>query len=79
MTSDVFYKSINDFCRKYFVVGQRPLTPLELQSFSTIEASERAALFEHLLLFDTVSIKVYGENIPLAVLLRLWVREGWRS
>jgi hypothetical protein len=69
--TNAFYSSLNEFCRKY-LVGPKPLSPTEIREFPTRDAAERAALFEHLLLFDTVSFKVYGENIPLALMLRLF-------
>jgi len=46
---------------------------IDAQQSPARDAEERAALFEHLLLFDTVSIKDYGENVALAVMLRLFV------
>jgi len=58
------------------VIGPTPLSPSDVLQFSVRDAAERAALFEHLLLFDTVSIKVYGENVPLAVMLRLFGESG---
>jgi hypothetical protein len=76
MSSNVFYTSLNDFCRKYFVIDQKPLTLAEQLQFPINDATERAKFFEHLLLFDTISIKVYGENIPLVVLLRLFGEKG---
>jgi hypothetical protein len=74
--SNVFYPSLNDFCRKYLVVGPTPLSRSDELQFAARDAAERASLFEHLLLFDTVSIKVYGENVPLALMLRLFGEKG---
>lgn len=71
MPSNVFYPSLNDFCRKYLVQGPQPLSAADIQQFSTWDAAERAALFEHLLLFDTISFKIHGENIPLVLMVRL--------
>jgi hypothetical protein len=68
MSTNAFYSSLNDFCKKYFIAGPNPLTPEDLRLLPTRAASECASLFEHLLLFDKVSLKVYGENIPLAFL-----------
>lgn len=76
MSSNAFYPSLESFCTKYFVIGQKPLTAADAQEFPARDAAERAALFEHLLLFDTLSIKVYGENVPLAVMLRLFGEAG---
>src|ERR1700726_901522 len=76
MPTNVFYTSLNDFCQKYFVIGPKPLSQLETLQFPTRDAAERAALFEHLLLFDTISFKVHGENIQLAIMLRLFGEKG---
>jgi hypothetical protein len=76
MSANVFYPSLDDFCRKYFVAGPKSLTPVEQHAFPVRDTAERAALFEHLLLFDTVSFKVYGENLPLVVMLRHFGENG---
>jgi hypothetical protein len=76
MPSNVFYPSLNDFCTKYLVLGPKPLNRTDMQQFPARDAAERAALFEHLLLFDTVSIKLHGENVPLALMLRLFGEKG---
>ena len=44
---------------------------IDAQQSPARDAEERAPLFEHLLLFDTVSIKDYGEDVAFAVMLRL--------
>lgn len=41
--------------------------------------AECAALFEHLLLFDQVSLKLRGENVPLAFLYRQLGEKGLES
>ena len=76
MSTDAFYTSLDDFCRNYFVIGPKPLSLMEQRAFPVRDAAERAALFEHLLLFDTVSFKVYGENLPLIVMLRHFGEKG---
>ena len=68
MSTTIFQTDLNDFCRKYLVInpGQPEPSPINfLIDGKKIEAS----IFEQLLLFDTVSFKVYGENIPIAILL----------
>jgi hypothetical protein len=70
MSTNAFYPSLNDFCTKYFVVGKNPLTTEDMRRLPERAASECASLFEHLLLFDKVSLKIYGENVPLAFLYR---------
>src|ERR1700722_3903003 len=72
MQTNAFYTSLNEFCRKYWIQGSQPLTLQDMWQHPAREAAERAALFEHLLLFDTVSITVHGENVPLAFIVRLF-------
>jgi hypothetical protein len=65
-----FYPDLNELCRKYLVIGNQ-VSPedaaMAVARFKTLEAS----LFEQMLLFDKVSFKVYGENIPLAFLINI--------
>lgn len=70
MTSNVFYSNLNDFCRKYMVQGN-PLTKGDLANFEVRRRKIEAEIFENLALFDEINFKVYGENIPLALLMRL--------
>jgi len=67
---DIFYPDLNELCRKYLVIGNQ-VSPedaaLAVARFKNLEA----ALFEQMLLFDKVSFKVYGENIPLAFLINI--------
>jgi hypothetical protein len=65
-----------NFCRKYLVEGPQPLSQEDILQLPGRDALLRSALFEHLLLFDTLTIKVYGENIPLLLLLRLIGERG---
>src|SRR5882724_8439889 len=76
MGSNAFYTSLNDLCTKYFVIGPKPLSEAEAPKLSEMMAAESASLFEHLLLFDTISIKLHGENVPLALMLRLFGEDG---
>jgi hypothetical protein len=67
----VFYPDLNDLCRRYLVVGAEVSAQEAATApyrFKSIEAS----IFEHLLLFEKVSFKVHGENIPLAFLLNVF-------
>jgi hypothetical protein len=76
MPSNVFYPSLNNFCRKYLVEGSQPFSAADVQQLPIRHAAERAALFEHLLLFDTISFKIHGENIPLVLMLRFFGEHG---
>lgn len=68
---NVFVPTLNDWCRKYLVAGPNPLTPFDTRQAEISARKQDAALFEQLLLFDSVSFKVFGENIPVIVLLKL--------
>lgn len=68
MASNVYFSELNEFCRKYFDANNK-VTSKELNNLPKSFSDIKATLFEHLLLFDKVSIKVFGENIPLASML----------
>jgi hypothetical protein len=67
---NVFYPDLNYFCRKYLVTGEQ-LTPADTLLFPQRFKEQEASIFEQLLLFDSISFKVHGENIPLAVLFHI--------
>jgi len=70
MKNIIFYEGLNEFCQKYLVTNSK-VTKLDLFLYDVKHKDVESTLFENLLLFDTVSLKVHGENIPLAVLLNL--------
>jgi len=70
MQTNAFYPSLDEFCTKYFVVGRTPPSAQDLAQMPERAVAECASLFEHLLLFDRVSLKLRGENVPLAFLYR---------
>ncbi|MGP8439944.1 hypothetical protein ACT2FY_32255 [Paraburkholderia fungorum] len=72
----IFYPGLNDFCRKYLVTGKL-LTPMDRQLFPQRLADQQKALFEQFLLFDTLSFKVYGENILLPMLQNFFGKRGF--
>jgi hypothetical protein len=57
------------------IIGSTPLSQLDIAQSSARHAAERA-LLEHLLLFVTMSIKGYGENVPLGLRLKLFGERG---
>jgi hypothetical protein len=65
----VFNSTLNEFTRKYLVINpgedQESLAATMVDRYQDALAS----VVEQLLFFDKISIKVYGENIPLAVLI----------
>jgi hypothetical protein len=70
MSLNVFYEGLNDFCQKFLVIGS-PTQSNDAVQFQRQREDIAATLFESFLLFDTISLKVHGENLPLAVLLSL--------
>lgn len=75
MPSNVFYPHLNDLCRKYLIGGQ-PLTPVEIADFEPARRKVEGEIFENLAIFDRIDFKVFGENVPLAVLVRLFGVDG---
>jgi len=67
-SSTIFNIEINNFCRKYLIKGNT-VSKAEESLFHNRHQQILASLFEQLLLFNKISIKVYGENIPLAILM----------
>ena len=75
MKTKIYQTELNEFCRKFLVKNSGTSEPSPLEYL--IEAkSIDASLFEHFLLFDTISFKVYGENIPLVILLNKFGVKG---
>jgi len=70
MSLNVFYEGLDDFCRKFLVIGS-PTESTDPAQFLRQRGEVAGTLFESFLLFDAVSLKVHGENLPLAVLLSL--------
>lgn len=70
MPLNVFYEGLNDFCQKFLVIGSSTQSNDPAQ-FMRQREEVAGTLFEIFLLFDSVSLKVHGENLPLAVLLSL--------
>lgn len=65
----VFNASFNTFARKYLVSGNGEDEAFLEKTFQSQYYECLSDVLEQLLLFDKVSIKVYGENIVLAVLI----------
>ncbi len=65
----VFNSSLNNFARKYLIKNINEDKKALANSFVSNYNSALSEIAEHLLLYDKVSIKVYGENIPLVVLI----------
>lgn len=70
MPQNVFHPGLNDFCRKYLVDNGAPVTLADQIAFPKEFQKQKDFLFEHLLLFDRVTFKIFGENVPLVFLLQ---------
>ena len=68
---NIFYPDLNELCRKYLVIGNK-LSPQDAAMAVGQFKNQEASLFEQMLLFDKISFKVHGENIPLAILLNMF-------
>lgn len=68
-SSTLLNSDINSFARK-FLVADAELTPTDLAQFEVKHNESIALMMEQLMLFDKVSFKVYGENIPLAMMIK---------
>lgn len=69
-SSIIFNSEVNTFARKFLVEGT-PLSKIEIAAFPIRHHEVASGILEQLLLFDRISFKVYGENIPLAILINV--------
>jgi hypothetical protein len=78
MVQTVFDSDIDSFCRRYLVKvpGIADPHPAELGAAAI---QQQTKLFENLLLFDKLSVKVTGESLPLAALIGLLGQQGFDS
>jgi hypothetical protein len=67
---------LNEFCRKYFVKGGIEPTKQDVFLFQSRYDSLKANIFEAMMLYESVSFKVYGENVPLSILLNEMAIKG---
>ncbi len=75
MKTTIFNSELNEFSRKFLVKNSGLPVPSHYEFIEKIKALN-ASLFENFLLFDTLSFKVHGENIPLVILLNLFGVRG---
>lgn len=61
------------------MVTNRRVTPDELLQYPSRIREEQGSIFEQLLLFDRVSFKVFGENIPLPFLINLFGQNAFEA
>jgi hypothetical protein len=77
---NAFYPNLNSFCQKYLVKNSSsPPTPSDVKKLPALSMELESSLFEQFMLFNTVSIKVHGENVPLAWMIgrfgQRWLEE----
>lgn len=68
MKTTIYNSELNEFSRKFLVKNPGVPDPSP-HDFITQRNAIDASLFENFLLFDALSFKVHGENIPLVILL----------
>jgi len=66
--NNIYNKKLNDFTRKYFI-SDNNLSKEDILFQKINYNNIKAQIFEDLLLYDKITFKVYGENIPLAFLI----------
>lgn len=67
--STAYLTKLDDFSHKFLLKGQYQPTREDIMLFQQRFQNIKASIFENLLLFDKINLKVTGENIPLAVLV----------
>jgi hypothetical protein len=76
LVQQVFDSDINAFCRKFLVKVPGAPEPNPAEYLGEM-VSLRKCLFETLLLFDKLSLKVTGESIPVSLLIGACGRRGF--
>ncbi len=76
MTQTIFSADLTDFCQKFLVIRPGAPEPAAAQYVSAME-HVRGGLFQNLLLFDKLSLKITGESIPIPVLIRAFGQKGF--
>ena len=76
MTQTIFSADLTDFCQKFLVIRPGAPEPAAAQYVSAME-QVRGGLFQNLLLFDKLSLKITGESIPIPVLIGALGQKGF--
>lgn len=66
--NNIYNNKLNDFTRKYLISNNK-LSKEDILFQGINYTNIKAQIFEDLLLYDKITFKVYGENIPLAFLI----------
>ena len=75
VTKIVFNQTLDELARKWFIIGNEHLIK-DPRLFLLEYASTVNSICEQLLIHDGISFKVYGENIPLVILINTFGIKG---
>lgn len=76
MAQTIFSQDINAYCRKFFVTRPGAPEPSAAEAILEMDKLQRS-LFENLLLFDKLAVKIEGEAIAVPLLIRLFGERGF--
>ena len=76
MPQTIFSADLNDFCQNFLVIRPGKPDPTPAQ-FDAAMGAVRKSVFENLLLFDKLALKITAESIPVSVLIV--VRHGFET
>jgi hypothetical protein len=76
MGQTIFSPDVNAFCRKHLVESPGVPAPSERETLSDMDVLQRN-LFENLLLFDKLALKIEGECIAVPLLIRVLGQKGF--
>lgn len=71
----IYYEKLNSFSRKYLIKGYNPSPINFITEYDTI----RREIAEMLLYYKGISFYVFGENIPLSILINMFGVNGLES
>ncbi|MEY6720212.1 hypothetical protein AB9A97_11945 [Escherichia coli] len=69
ISNALFDTELNDYCRKYIMIGETQLTKQDIIDQPKKLQNIRSKLCEGFILNEKLNFKVYGENVPLAFLV----------
>ena len=78
-SQNIFHSGLQAFCTKFLVIRPIQPTPAEIAQVPALFEDQKKSLFEQLLLFDKISFKVDGENVPLAFMLNAFGEKAFEE
>jgi hypothetical protein len=76
MPQTIFSADLNDFCQNFLVIRPGKPDPTQAQ-FDAAMGAVRKSVFENLLLFDKLALKITAESIPVSVLIGALGQKGF--